>query len=41
MDEQAHLAFRWGIGNIIENQSVATTKIWNDTRKVGFTITLC
>jgi hypothetical protein len=37
VDEQAHLAFRWGISDIIENQSVTTTKIWNDTNKVGYT----
>ena len=41
IDEQAHLAFRWGISDIIENQSVATTKIWSDTSKVGYTTMLC
>ena len=41
IDEQAHLAIGWGISDIIENQSVAATKIWNDTRKVGFVTMLC
>jgi hypothetical protein len=36
IDEQVHLALRWGIGDTAESQSAATTKIWNDTNKVDF-----
>ncbi|CAF1081158.1 unnamed protein product [Adineta ricciae] len=33
IDEQLHLALRWSIGDATDNQSVATTQIWNDTNK--------
>ncbi len=35
-----HLALRWGIGDTTGNESVTTSKIWNDTNKVGFFIML-
>ena len=36
INEQVHLAFRWGIDDVNENQPVATAKIWNDTTQVDF-----
>ncbi len=40
INEQVHLALRWSIGDTTENQSLTTSKIWNDTNKVGFFIML-
>lgn len=38
IDEQVHLALRWGISDVTEDQAIANTKIWNDTNKVDFVL---
>lgn len=38
IDEQVHLALRWSITDTNDDQSAATTRLWNDISKVIYSI---